>query len=155
MGQERGWRDLALNPPGIGITHEATRHRQAQGLGADRGWQVGADGEFVVADLLATLTAVSRPDRLRGRTSGWFVLHSVPLGDGQGQVHGDVDHLVPGPPGVVAINTKHHRGGRHVLDGEQLVLNGYRTVYMAKGRRAAQRVAAYLHATLTAAGLPE
>jgi hypothetical protein len=44
--------------------------------------RVGADGEFAVADLLATLVEPSRWDRWRGRGTGWFVLHSVPLGDG-------------------------------------------------------------------------
>lgn len=32
------------------------------------------------------------------------MLHSVPLGDGQGRVRGDVDHVLIGPPGVVTIN---------------------------------------------------
>ena len=54
--------------------------RQADGAGADRSRRVGADGEFEVAALLATLTGVSRWDRWRGRGPGWFVLHSVELG---------------------------------------------------------------------------
>ena len=46
----------------------------------------------------------------------WFVRHSVPIGTGTK----DVDHLVIGPGGVFAINTKHHSGasvwvGDHVL----------------------------------------
>jgi hypothetical protein len=46
----------------------------------------------------------------------WFVRHSVPIGTGTK----DVDHLVIGPGGVFAINTKHHRAasiwvGDHVL----------------------------------------
>jgi hypothetical protein len=32
----QGWVDLALNPPGIGVTHEAARRRQVEGAGADR-----------------------------------------------------------------------------------------------------------------------
>jgi Nuclease-related domain len=150
-----GWRDLALNPPGIGITHEAARRRQADGVGADRSWRVGADGEVEVAALLATLTELSRWDRLRGRRPEWFVLHSVPLGDGQGTIRGDVDHVVVGPPGVVSINTKKHRTGQLVLDGDQLVLNGYRTAYIPKARREADRVDGFLRTALTAAGSPE
>ena len=52
--------DLACNPPRIGITYQAARRRQAEGVGADRSWRVGADGEFAVAQLLATLTEPSR-----------------------------------------------------------------------------------------------
>jgi hypothetical protein len=146
------WVDLALNPPGIGITHEAARRRQAEGAGADRSWRVGADGEFAVAHLLATLTEVSRWDRWRGRAPRWWVLHSVPLGDGHGQAHTDVDHLLIGPPGLVSINTKHHRTGKLYLDGDQLVVNGYPTDYVPKARREAQRVTSLLQATHTAHG---
>jgi hypothetical protein len=106
VGEGWGWRDLALNPPGIGITHEATRRRQAEGVGADRSWRVGADGEFAVADLLATRTAVWRLDRLRGR----------------------------GPGGACCTRS--------------------RTAYVPKARQEAQRVTAFLHTALTAAGLP-
>jgi Nuclease-related domain len=151
-GGGQGWVDLARNPPGIGVTYEAVRRRQEEGEGADRSWRVGAEGEFEVADLLATLTRVSRWDRWRGRTSEWFVLHSVPLGDGQGRVRGDVDHLVVGPPGVVSINTKHHRTGKLILHGDQLVLNGSATEYVAKARREAQRVAGFLRQALAASG---
>jgi Nuclease-related domain len=150
-----GWRDLALNPPGIGVTYEAARRRQAEGAGADRSWRVGADGEAEVAALLATLTQVSRWDRWRGRRQEWFVLHSVPLGDGHGHIWGDVDHLVVGPPGVVSINTKNHRTGKLVLGGDELILNGHRTAYVPKARREAQRVTAFLRSALTAAGSPE
>ena len=145
---EQGWVDLARNPPGIGITHEAARRRQAEGAGADRSWRVGAEGEFAVADLLATLTEPSRWQRWRGRSTGWFVLHSVPLGDGHGRVRGDVDHLVIGPPGLVSINTKHHRTGKLYLDGDELVLNGHPTAYVPKARREAQRVTGFLQQTL-------
>jgi hypothetical protein len=148
----QGWVDLARNPPGIAVTYEAIRRRQTEGVGADRSWRVGAEGEFEVADLLATLTRTSWWDRWRGRATGWFVLHSVPLGDGRGQVRGDVDHLVVGPPGLVSINTKHHRTGRLTLDGDELVLNGKPTEYVPKARREAQRVAGLLRQAL--AGLP-
>ena len=149
------WVDLALNPPGIGITHEAARRRQTEGAGADRPWRVGADGEFAVAALLATLTEVSRWDRWRGRSQHWWVLHSVPLGDGHGQAHGDVDHLLIGPLGLVSINTKHHRTGKLYLDGDQLVLNGRPTDYVPKARREADRVSGFLRAALVSHGYTE
>ena len=146
---EQGWADLARNPPGIGITHEAARRRQVEGAGADRSWRVGAQGEFAVADLLATLTEPSRWQRWRGRSTGWFVLHSVPLGDGHGRICGDVDHLVIGPPGLVSINTKHHRTGKLYLHGDELVLNGHPTSYVPKARREAERVGGFLQQILT------
>jgi hypothetical protein len=147
-----GWVDLARNAPGIGVSYEAARRRQVEGLGADRSWRVGADGEVAIAAVLAELTEPSRWDRLRGRGPGWRVLHSVPLGDGQGRVRGDVDHVLIGPPGVVTINTKHHRAGRLELDGDALVVNGRPTDYVRKARREAERVTEFLRPALATAG---
>jgi hypothetical protein len=76
-------------------------------------------------------------------------------GDGHGQVYGDVDHLLIGPPGLVSINTKHHRTGKLYLDRDRLVLNGRRTDYVPKARREADRVTRFLHATLAAHGHAE
>ena len=149
------WVDLAANPPGIGVSYEATRRRRVEGAGADRSWRVGADGEFEVASLLASLTTASRWDRLRGRRPRWFVLHSVPLGDGHGRIRGDVDHLLIGPPGLVSINTKHHRTGKLLLDGDELFLNGHPTDYVAKARREAERIEQFIRPALTASGATE
>ncbi len=55
-------------------------------------WYVGALGEIEVGEMLKQLGP------------GWFVRHAVPIGAGTK----DVDHLVIGPGGVFAINTKHH-----------------------------------------------
>lgn len=49
MSPEQEWTDLARNPAGIGLTYEAARRRQTEGLGADRSWRVGRDGEAAVA----------------------------------------------------------------------------------------------------------
>ncbi|MFM9920421.1 nuclease-related domain-containing protein [Lacisediminihabitans sp. H27-G8] len=57
-------------------------------------WYTGALAEIEVGALLAALG----PE--------WFVRHAVPIGAGTK----DVDHLVIGPGGVFAINTKHHAG---------------------------------------------
>jgi hypothetical protein len=65
---------------------------------------MGAIGEMQVGEILRKLGP------------HWFVRHSVPIGAGTT----DVDHLLIGPPGVFALNTKHHRNksvwvGDHVL----------------------------------------
>ena len=57
-------------------------------------WYVGALGEIEVGVLLGALG----PD--------WMVRHAVPIGQGTA----DVDHLVIGPGGVFALNTKHSAG---------------------------------------------
>jgi Nuclease-related domain len=67
-------------------------------------WYTGTLGEIEVGRMLTALG----PE--------WFARHSVPIGADTK----DVDHLVIGPGGVFAINTKHHRGasiwvGDHVL----------------------------------------
>lgn len=100
--------DLAGNAPGIGVSYEAARRLHTDGTGADHSWRLGADGEITVAAVLSALTEPSRLDRLRRRAPAWRVLHSVPVGTGRG----DIDHVLIGPPGVVTINTKHHRAGR-------------------------------------------
>jgi hypothetical protein len=56
-------------------------------------WYTGAIGEIEVGRLLTALG------------TEWFVRHAVPIGAEMK----DVDHLVIGPGGVFAINTKHHR----------------------------------------------
>lgn len=71
--------------------------RTAKGvrLGDDAwSWYTGALGEIEVGEMLTQLG----PE--------WFVRHAVPIGAGTK----DVDHLVIGPGGVFAINTKHHSG---------------------------------------------
>jgi len=150
----QGWTDLAGNAPGIGVAHEAARRRQSGGVGSDRSWRVGADGEVLAAEVLAELTAPSRWERLRGRAPAWRVLHSVPLGDERGRVRGDIDHVLIGPPGVVTINTKHHRAGRLELDGDALVVNGRPTEYVRKARREAERASEFLRPALVDAGEP-
>lgn len=149
-----GWADLAGNAPGIGVAYEAARRRQADGVGTDRSWRVGADGEVRVAEVLAELTTPSRWERLRRRPPGWRVLHSVPLLDARGRGRGDIDHVLIGPPGVVTINTKHHRAGRLQLDGDTLVVNGRPTEYVRKARLEAVRAAELLRAALVDAGDP-
>jgi|GEM_PF-1050662 len=150
-----GWTDLARNAPGIGLSYEAARRRQAEGLGADRSWRVGRDGEAAVGELLAELTTPTRWERLRRRPPGWHVLHSVEFVDEHGRTRGDVDHVLIGPPGAVTINTKHHRAAQLTLDGDELLRGRHREPYVPKARREAQRVAEHLRPALRAAGHPE
>ena len=65
----------------------------------------GILGEEAVADVLA------------GLPSSYWVLHSVPTG------HGDVDHVVIGPTGVFALETKAWEGAFYRSRG-QLFCNG-------------------------------
>ena len=122
--------DLAGNYPGRRVGHEAARRRAEQGPGADRNWRLGADGEQRTARLLESLTGRTRRDRLLGRPPSWRVLHSVPVAGGSA----DIDHLLIGPPGVCVINTRHHRHRRVLLDGEALVVDGFRTEAVPRAR---------------------
>jgi hypothetical protein len=155
-GDEAGeWVDLAGTAAGIGVSYEATRRRKTEGLGADRRWRVGADGEAAVGQLLTQLTTPTRWQRLRRQTPPWRVLHGIPLTDTHGRVRGDVDHLVIGPPGILTLNTKHHRGARVVLDGDELTVNRRPTEHIPKARREAERVTTALRPALTDTGLAE
>ncbi|MGL5824525.1 MAG: nuclease-related domain-containing protein, partial [Nocardioides sp.] len=120
------WRDLAGNRPGEGVRAEArartttvTRVLRLFGVrGEDYAWRVGAQGERKVARTLAV-----------ARVFGWRALHSVPLG------RGDIDHVLVGPPGVVTINTKHHRRQR-VRAGRRVVfVSGQERTYGQKANR--------------------
>ena len=59
-----------------------------------------------------------------------------------------------GPPGVVTIDTKHHRSGRLELDGDTLTVNGRPSDYVRKARLEGLRAAELLRAALADAGQP-
>jgi hypothetical protein len=147
--------DLTGNAAGVGVTHEATRRRRSEGAGADLSWRLGAEAESDVGRMLDDFCAPRWLDRLRGRGSGWRVLHGVPLGDAQGRERGDIDHLLVGPPGLVTINTKHHRNGKVVCDGDQLRVGRHTTPHVPKARREAERVRELVTPAIVAAGLGE
>jgi hypothetical protein len=65
-------------------------------------WRVGARGEARTARHLHVLTDAGPFNRRV--TGAWRVLHSIPIG----QRGRDIDHIVIGPPGVFAINSKNH-----------------------------------------------
>jgi hypothetical protein len=56
-------------------------------------WLRGAEGEEAVGAVLESLTA-----------DGWHVIHDVSFG------RGNIDHVVVGPGGVFAVETKSHAG---------------------------------------------
>ncbi|WP_051342305.1 nuclease-related domain-containing protein [Pseudonocardia spinosispora] len=142
------WRDLVLNVAGGQVVREANRRHRVDGPGADWSWRVGAEGEHLVADALIGLVRPSRLDRLRHRTPGWWVLHSVPTGDGGS----DIDHLLGGPGGVVTINTKHHRGRRVLIEGDAVIVDRRRTEYVARARTEAEDAARLLRRALARNG---
>lgn len=148
---EESWVDLARNVAGRHVGAEANRRLRGEGAGADRSWRVGAEGEHVVAEALAGLVTVSRIDRLRGRSSPWWVLHSVEVGTGSS----DIDHVVGGPPGLFTINTKHHRAGRVEISGDTVRVNRRETDYVGKAQAEARRATRLLRTALGRAGHPE
>lgn len=91
-------------------------------------WYVGALGEMDVAR------------RLGGLGSGWFVLHSVPIGTGTS----DLDHVVIGPAGVFTINTKHHRGQNAWIGGRRILVNGQHTDHLRNAKHEAKRTSQLL-----------
>ncbi len=146
------WTDLASNVPGIGVFHEAALRRHRHGAAAGHTWQIGGEGEYTAGQMLARFTTASAWDRLLRRPPRWRVLHSVPLRNARGAVRGDIDHVLIGPPGVVTINTKHHRRGSVAVDGEHVVVNGRPTAYVAKARQEANRARTQLTTALAADG---
>jgi len=103
-------------------------------LAESSSWYTGARGERAVADQLASLPR------------GWAVFHSLPVGDG----HGDIDHVVVGPSGVYTINTKHHSGKRIWVAGRTVMVDGQRVPYVP----GAEAEARYVAAVLQRAGVP-
>jgi hypothetical protein len=81
-------------------------------------WFTGALGEIEVGGMLKALG----PD--------WFVRHSVPIGAGTK----DVDHLVIGPGGVFAVNTKHHREASVWVGDSVLRVNNANTPHLKIAR---------------------
>ena len=104
----------------------------------ERAWRLGADGEELVGRVLQRLVAKGGP---------WRVIHSIPVGT-RGS---DVDHVVIGPAGVFALNTKHHPRGRIWVRGDTLLVNGGRQPYVRNSRHEAERAARLLTA---ACGFP-
>lgn len=93
-------------------------------------WYVGALGEIEVGLALAHLG----PE--------WMVRHAVPIGAGTA----DVDHLVVGPGGVFALNTKHSAGASVWVGDHVLKVNHQNTFYLTRSRGEAANAAERLSA---------
>jgi Nuclease-related domain len=91
---------------GTGGQREAGQHARAQArarswkrfFGASfkrdfETWSQGAKGEEIVGTVLASLI-----------DEGWYAIHDVCFG------RGNIDHVLIGPGGIFAIETKSHRG---------------------------------------------
>jgi hypothetical protein len=88
-----------------------------------RSWFEGAVGEQQVSRWLSQLG----PD--------WTVFHSVPVGT----AGSDIDHVVMGPPGVFAINTKNHARGKIWVSPTLIMVNGQKTDHLRNSRFEAGR----------------
>lgn len=85
-------------------------------------WYVGAIGEAEVGRFLATLG----PE--------WMVRHALPIGAGTA----DIDHLVDGPGGVFAINTKRHADANIWVGDRVLRVNNQNQPYLDRSRAEAR-----------------
>jgi hypothetical protein len=137
--QEQGWTDLADTRAGEAARSQADAHLAAMKdrsrVGTflarafdvkteERAWRVGADGEESIGVRLDTL-----------RSSGWHVLHAVPVGD-RGS---DIDHVVIGAGGVYTVNTKNHPGRRIWVSPHQIRVDGHKVDYLRNSRFEADR----------------
>lgn len=139
--------DLAAQVPGAALLEEIAAVFAAAGpdgslTEAQRARVLPFASGFVGEQELAL--ELARLDSAR-----WRVLHSVRVGAGGA----DVDHLVIGPGGVLAVNTKHHRGQRvHVAGaragGGAVYVAGTFQPYLARARAESDRVSSRLAARL-------
>ncbi|TFC59537.1 NERD domain-containing protein [Cryobacterium sp. TMT2-15-1] len=92
------------------------------------GWYLGAQGEIVVGEKLATLS----PE--------WAVFHALPIGG-----HGwDIDHVLVGPGGVITINTKQHRRQRVLVEERSVLVDSRPVPYLRHAKFEAERVTTLL-----------
>jgi hypothetical protein len=89
-----------------------------------RPWYVGARGEIHVGQMLDTLP------------QPWVTFHSLPIGT-RGS---DVDHLIIGPGGIFAINTKSHRQARVRIYPKSVWVNGRSYPYIRNSEYEASRI---------------
>jgi hypothetical protein len=84
----------------------------------DRSWRRGAEGEEKVAAELAKLG------------EGWAVIHDLTIG----RRGANLDHLVIGPAGVFALNTKNLTGKLTVYE-HAILQNGHKTAFVPAALR--------------------
>jgi hypothetical protein len=130
-----GARDMQRDAAAATATHVRVLRRLYRVHDDERAWRLGAEGEEEVARRLSKL----------GPT--WTVLHDLPLA----RSGANLDHLVIGPGGVFALNTKYLTG--KVWVGQRMVLhNGRRTSFLPACRREAATTADLLAAAAGRAG---
>lgn len=140
--------DLAANRPGEALRVALERHRAALPLarrlrddlsGATRRdpWRVGWKGERVVGRML---------DRMTAKDPRWRVLHSIPDPVPGFNPDKDIDHLVIGPAGVFAVNTKHFRRASITIGDTFAWYRGRQEDIPAKAVREARRAGQRLQA---------
>lgn len=98
-------------------------------------WDQGAAGEEQVGAILEQLAS-----------KGWLVIHDVPVG------HGNIDHILVGTGGVLAVEVKSH-GGRIAVDriDERMLNQAWRHAYVLRditGRRDVQPLLVFSRAYL-------
>jgi hypothetical protein len=67
--------------------------------------------------------------------SGWFVLHSVDIGQ-PGRL---IDHVVIGPGGVFTLNVEHQPGAKAWVSDHQVLIDGLATDHLRHSRFEARR----------------
>ncbi len=87
-------------------------------------WYLGALGEIAVGEILRRL-----PD-------GWTAFHALPVGTKES----DIDHIVTGPGGVFAINTKRHQGKPIWIADRTFMVSGHKQPHLRNAEYDADRV---------------
>jgi hypothetical protein len=145
--------DLARNRPGAALRLAMDTRRASLSpvrrlwddvSGATRrdSWHVGWRGERLVGKSL---------DRWAAKDTRWRVLHSIPDPVPGFNPDKDIDHLVIGPTGVFAINTKHYRGASITIGDTVAWIRGHSENIPAKAHREARRAGRRLR---TVCGFP-
>ena len=100
--------------------------------------------EVLLAEALRWLTEPNVLARLTRRRPPWRVLHAVPAGAG----HGDLDHVLIGPPGVVTVTVERHPGQAVRVDGDRFTVDGEDVGHVPRARAQAERAGRLLAAAL-------
>ena len=143
--KEPAWTDLADNKPDDAVRERAQRewdetharmpvvpevapvpHMDA----TDRGWALSADDDESVGLRLAQLEGW-----------GWRTLHSVSVGRRSSDI---IDHLLIGPGGVFAINTKDHSNAKVWVSDGVIFVDGEETPHLRIARYEGGRVSEVL-----------
>jgi len=137
---EAKWDDLAANVAGATLRAKAADFATRMSTAADsqswhslateqRDWTMGAQGEEYVGTRLPELGP-----------HGWRWIHSIPLGT-RGA---DIDHLLVGPGGVIALNTKNLVEKIIRIYQYKIYIDGASSNYLIAARKDAKKAAEIL-----------